>query len=128
MQSLVETVNSAADATNKFGRIEDALVDSAKDKHYPLHYAWQRSGNFTQAFRADEPHATESSARFAIVAKASNYTFAQLESLFIDVVSRVLSADKSAKIIDFDSFDADFGGTRVRIAVYEMRSDTNTDF
>lgn len=128
MQSLVDTVSNAADATNKFGRIEDELIASAKDKHYPLHFAWERRGEFAQSYRADEPHDTNASARFAIVAKASNYTFSELESLFTDLVGRVMDADKSAVIVDFDSFDADFGGARVRIAVYEMRSNTLTEF
>jgi len=126
MQEIVTVVNNAADATGEFGRIESELVQSAKDNHYPLHYAWERTADFSTAYRGGGKD-VQASAQFAIVGKAKNHTFAEIEDLFEKVV-REARDQAPVEPEDFDSFDANFGGTRVRIALYSMTLDTTRNF
>lgn len=127
MQEIVDIVNQAATDNGSFGRVSDALIASAKDKHYPLHYAWERSGQFTDQMREVNLYDADKSARFADVAKADNYTFADLEALYRNIIKRAREIDSRIEPVDFNDFDNDFGGTRVRIAVYEVMMDTTMD-
>lgn len=126
MQTLVDKVNTAADNTGEFGRIEDELIQSAKDKHYPLHFAYGRSGELGTATRGGVRDSQET-AQFAIVGKAKNFSFAEIETLWESVVTNAIS-NRSIEIDNFDSFDAHFGSDRVRIALYEMSRDATRCF
>jgi hypothetical protein len=128
MQEIVDAMNRAAEDGGSFGRIEDHLIESAKKDDYPLHYAWERSGTFTQEFRRSQAHDTDATASFAIVARQDNYTYDELETLFKGLVGRARSQKKGLEPVDFDAFGAHFGGTKVRLVIYEMRLDTNTQF
>jgi len=128
MQIIVDTVNSAAEDTGAFGRIEDELIESAKKSDYPLHYAWERSGAFDQQLRRSEGMDNDATASFAIVGKASNYTFAEIEELFKEIVGIARREETGLDPVDFDSFDAHFGGTKVRLGIYEISLDTTTQF
>lgn len=125
MQEVVDDVHTGADNTGSFGRIEDSLIRSAKDSQYPLHYAWERSGVFEKGYRESDHYDADKTARFAIVVRASEYTFSELESLWKNVVKEAKDVNSQLDPVDFNDFDADFGGTRVRIALYEMAINTN---
>jgi len=118
MDEVVTTVSDAADNTGSFNRIETRLVDANKDQDYPLHYAWERSGQFGEGPRSKLP--SVESARFALLDKADESTFSEIEDLFWSVVKETLKLDRDIKPTDFGSFDANFGPTKVRLAIYEM--------
>lgn len=123
MQKLVDEVNTAADDTGSFNTVSDHLIKSAEKADYPIHYAWERRGEFDTAYRASTKKDADMTANFAIIVRSDHYTFTKLETLWRSVLNNVADAD----VNDADFFDAQFGPERVRICIYQMQLDTTVD-
>jgi len=126
MQEVVDIVTGAARDLSSFNRVEESLVQSAKKSDYPVVSAFERSGSFGRASRSFNDN--DASASFAIYAKASDTTFQEVEALFKDLISKAKEKDASIEPIDFQSFDAQMGSTKVRLALFQVQLDTNIQF
>jgi len=126
MQQVVDIVTGAARDLSAFNRVEESLVQSAKKDDYPVVSAFERSGSFDRSARSFNDN--DASANFAIYAKASETTFEEVETLFKDLISRAKESNPSIEPTDFQSFDAQMGSTKVRLALFGVQIDTNIQF
>jgi len=126
MQELVQIVDDAARATRTFGRTEQKLIRSAKKKQYPVHFAWNRTGDFSESFGRDAfTFDSDSSARFAIIARDTDHTHAEVQQMFEDVLVEAIKTDGAIVPSQYEAYELTFDGQECKIAIYELTHNTS---
>lgn len=126
MQELVDIVDGAATATAHFRVQSQERIRGAKKGDFPLHFAWNRTGEFDETF-GREPFTfdNDSTARFAIIVRTKDHTHEDIETFFKDIVTESIKTDERVRPTQFESYSLQFDGKSALIGVYEMALDTS---
>lgn len=123
MNALALDLNTAAQNTKSFSRTETRYVQSAKKKHFPLHFLWNREGDFGESI-GREPFTLDVDARVqgaVMVLRSSSHT--ELEDLFKQLVREAIKVDAGTRFENAQAYDHTFGATDVRVLLYTAERD-----
>jgi len=123
MNALALDLDKAAQNTGSFSRTETRYVQSAKKKHFPLHFLWNREADFEESVGREYFTLDEDARVQGAVMVLRSKTHQDLEDLFKELVRAAIEIDAGTDFVNAQAYDHTFGATDVRVLLYTAERD-----